>query len=85
MRKRKVGDKKYLFGFQLVVPSGNRDGYDKITFQGEFDQRQLRKMVRNSLTGIRFKTEEIDYIIREFGTPLRPLTAAELVALSQNA
>ena len=83
MRKRKVGDKKYLYGFQLVIPNGAGE-MAKIMFTGEFDHRQLRRMLREVLP-VRMKTEEIDFIIREFGTKLRPMTAEEMVALSSNA
>ena len=80
MRKRKAGDKHYKYGFQLVLPMGHGE-MEQITFTGEFDHRQLRKMVRKVVT-VPLKTEEIDYLCREYGTRLRPMTNDEMAALA---
>lgn len=79
--KRRKGLKQYPFGFQLRLPQTDpgQTEAEVITFQGSFDRRKLRKMVRKSL-GVKMTVEQIDWLLDNFGTPLRQVTMDELIA-----
>lgn len=73
---KKKGDKQYPFGFKIMLPQMGDNDPVQLTFTGAFDRRKLRNMLRKSLNG-KFKTEELDWLIDNFGTPLRTVTKEE--------
>lgn len=83
-KKQKLGDRKYYFGCQIVLPPSDQGEMQSFTFQGRFDQRKLRKMLRKALAPVRYKTEELDYIILTYGQRMRPMTANELAAIASD-
>lgn len=82
--KRRKGLAYYAHGFMLVIPQDEAGTVKKLTFTGSFDRRKLRKMVRASLIGS-FTVVQIDWLIDNYGTRLRPMNAAEMEALIAEA
>ena len=80
IKVQKTGDKFYAYGFMLVLPNIETGERTKLTFQGSFDRRQLRKMLRKTLVAS-FTTEQLDMIIDEYGTRLRPMSRDEMQAM----
>lgn len=81
-KKKKKGDKLYPFGVQITIPS--MDGAEgevaatTLTFQGSFDRRKLRKMLKQTFVSP-MNTNELDFIIDNFATKLRPVTMQEVL------
>ena len=82
--KRRKGLAYYSHGFMLVIPQDEQGTVKKLTFTGSFDRRKLRKMVRASLLGS-FTVVQIDWLIDNYGTRLRPMNDAEMTALIKGA
>lgn len=82
--KRRKGLAYYSHGFMLVIPQDEAGTVKKLTFTGSFDRRKLRKMVRASLIGS-FNVVQLDWLIDNYGTRLRPMNDAEMEALIAEA
>lgn len=80
--KKKLGDKLYPFGVQVVFPNIETGEATTVTFQGAFDRRKLRHMIRKVLVA-KVTTDQIDYIIDNFSTKLRPVSMAEVIKAAQ--
>lgn len=87
MPKKKLGDKLYPWGVQITLPVfGTPEGEtasEQFTFQGTFDRRKLRKMVKKTINP-KLTTDEADFIIDNFSTKLRPVTMEEMIAEAQD-
>ncbi len=78
--KRRKGLKQYAHGFELVIPNIEKNEFTKLTFRGSFDRRQLRKMVNKALVQ-RLSVVQVDWLIDTFGTPLKPMTMDQMIAM----
>lgn len=81
-KKKKKGDKLYPFGVQITIPSMDADAgtvaATTLTYQGSFDRRKLRKMLRKTFVSP-MNTNQLDYIIDNFATKLRPVSMQEVL------
>ncbi len=77
--KRRAGTKQYPHGVQVFIPQGEGDPI-KLTFNGSFDRRKLRKMLRQTFV-TPMTTQQIDWIIDNLTVKLRPVNAEEMNAL----
>lgn len=75
--KRRKGLSYYPFGVEFALPNMETGEVTKLTFKGSFDRRKLRRMLRKSLVS-NPTTVEIDFMIDNFSTRLRPLNKDEM-------
>jgi hypothetical protein len=82
--KRRKGLAFYQYGFKVMIPQGD-DLPVEMTFTGSFDRKKLRKMIRDTLkaSDVRLTVVEIDFLIDNFGTKLRPVKMDELITMAE--